>query len=759
MRRMFRWPTPRSVLFFCALAGAMILMNLALPQREPLAFLLLFSALACNRNPYAVFCAYLLSSVAALSWEATLAMAAQGCILLLAFVISRTFRREPGPERFAYAAAAQIPFLFLFPHEGYALFDFPIIAQKCILALFFLLAALFAEGGMRALLFRVFRCRLSGAELAQIGLLWLFLGMGLYAGLGPIVYSGITLLLLLAAVILTGNAAAVPFAVALAFPACIHEASLLPVAIYAVYACAALLLYPYGRIAAALAMTLTFLGVQFFLGLYATDAVTIALTILACVLPALIVALLPERLLTRAKSGLLFYRERVLPRIAVNRNRRAVGEQLYEVSSLFREIESAFLIPETTEDADKRIARKITSTLCASCPSYASCSRADLGESFLRLVRVGRAKGKVNLIDLPAELAKHCSNVAGVLFALNKELVDYCRVSAAMDTARAGRELLAKQAHGISEILKDIALRESEEYAVSGGEDALARALQERGILSSEIFVYGEDDSITVSMTLADSVSARKVCTVASDALGIPLALSEKIPLTHDRACFILTKKPRYDAAFGIAARPKAGETASGDTHSILKIDERRFLVALSDGMGSGASARDVSARTLSLLESFYKTKMPSETVLATVNSLIAFSADETFSCLDLAAVNLDTGCADIVKIGSPAGFLLTEGTLKILEGESLPIGMLETIRPATMRVTMCAGDFLIFMSDGVTAAFASSADLCAYLSTLRPLNPQALAENILTAALGRVTNHEPPDDMTVLTVKLTENA
>lgn len=759
MRRMFRWPTPRSVLFFCALAGAMILMNLALPQREPLAFLLLFSALACNRNPYAVFCAYLLSSVAALSWEATLAMAAQGCILLLAFVISRTFRREPGPERFAYAAAAQIPFLFLFPHEGYALFDFPIIAQKCILALFFLLAALLAEGGMRALLFRVFRCRLSGAELAQIGLLWLFMGMGLYAGLGPIVYSGITLLLLLAAVILTGNAAAVPFAVALAFPACIHEASLLPVAIYAVYACAALLLYPYGRIAAALAMTLTFLGVQFFLGLYATDAVTIALTILACVLPALIVALLPERLLTRAKSGLLFYRERVLPRIAVNRNRRAVGEQLYEVSSLFREIESAFLIPETTEDADKRIARKITSTLCASCPSYASCSRADLGESFLRLVRVGRAKGKVNLIDLPAELAKHCSNVAGVLFALNKELVDYCRVSAAMDTARAGRELLAKQAHGISEILKDIALRESEEYAVSGGEDALARALQERGILSSEIFVYGEDDSITVSMTLADSVSARKVCTVASDALGIPLALSEKIPLTHDRACFILTKKPRYDAAFGIAACPKAGETASGDTHSILKIDERRFLVALSDGMGSGASARDVSARTLSLLESFYKTKMPSETVLATVNSLIAFSADETFSCLDLAAVNLDTGCADIVKIGSPAGFLLTEGTLKILEGESLPIGMLETIRPATMRVTMCAGDFLIFMSDGVTAAFASSADLCAYLSTLRPLNPQALAENILTAALGRVANHEPPDDMTVLTVKLTENA
>ena len=150
---------------------------------------------------------------------------------------------------------------------------------------------------------------------------------------------------------------------------------------------------------------------------------------------------------------------------------------------------------------------------------------------------------------------------------------------------------------------------------------------------------------------------------------------------------------------------------------------------------------------------------MPSETVLATVNSLIAFSADESFSCLDLAAVSLDTGCADIVKIGSPAGFLLTEGKLKILEGKSLPIGMLDTIRPATLRVTMQAGDFLLFMSDGVTTAFASDADLCAYLSTLRPLNPQALAENVLSAALARVEGGEAPDDMTVLTVKLTENA
>ena len=323
-----------------------------------------------------------------------------------------------------------------------------------------------------------------------------------------------------------------------------------------------------------------------------------------------------------------------------------------------------------------------------------------------------------------------------------------------MDAARAGRRLLAEQAHGVSEILRRIALEQSEEYSFSEEESVVTSALAQAGLLSYEVFLYGEGSSFTVNVTLDGGVSGKELCAVVGDALHVPLSLAEKIPLTNDRACYVLKRKANFDAAFGVASRAKEGERASGDTHSILKIDERRFLVALSDGMGSGEDARDISDRTLSLFESFYKAKMPSETVLSTVNRLIAFSSEESFSCLDLAAVDLDTGCADVVKIGSPVGFLLSGEELKILEGESLPIGMLEAVHPATMRVTMQEDDFLIFMSDGVTSAFGSSADLCAYLSEQRPLNPQSLAEEILKTALSRY-HEKAEDDMTVLTVKL----
>ena len=174
--------------------------------------------------------------------------------------------------------------------------------------------------------------------------------------------------------------------------------------------------------------------------------------------------------------------------------------------------------------------------------------------------------------------------------------------------------------------------------------------------------------------------------------------------------------------------------------------------------MGSGDNAREVSDRTLSLFESFYKAKMPSDTVLTTVNRLISFSSEERFACLDLAAVNLDTGCADIVKIGSPAAYLLSGEELRVLEGESLPIGMLDAVHPATLRVTMKENDFLLFTSDGITSAYGSTSDFIAYLSALRPLNPQSLAEDILSDALKRYGG-SAEDDMTVVAVKLMKTA
>ncbi len=217
-----------------------------------------------------------------------------------------------------------------------------------------------------------------------------------------------------------------------------------------------------------------------------------------------------------------------------------------------------------------------------------------------------------------------------------------------------------------------------------------------------------------------------KTCAkIISDTLGRRYVLKDKIAVGGDKSCLIFGAPPRLDAAFGVAFAIKSGGKVSGDTHSVIRINNRTFLMALSDGMGSGEYARKVSESAISLIEAFYRAEMPQDNVLNTINKLLSFNRDERFTCIDIAAVNLETGRADFVKIGSPAGVILREGEIKVLESTSLPLGILDNLRPATSSEILKAGDIVVFMSDGITSAFPSMTELYEFLQGLKPLNPQ----------------------------------
>ena len=173
--------------------------------------------------------------------------------------------------------------------------------------------------------------------------------------------------------------------------------------------------------------------------------------------------------------------------------------------------------------------------------------------------------------------------------------------------------------------------------------------------------------------------------------------------------------------------------------------------------MGSGEYAHKISESTISLLESFYRAKMPSELVLSTVNKLLTFSKEESFACVDIAVVDLDSGRADIVKIGSPLGFILSDNTVKVLESATLPLGILESLHPDANAYALAENDILLFLSDGVVDAFGSATDLYEALRVLPVRNPQQLADELLSNAL-RAQNGIAKDDMTAVAVRLFKN-
>ncbi len=630
------------------------------------------------------------------------------------------------------------------------------VPQKVLVSgLIFLLATVFLVA-LKALLNKLLKCRLRGDELVFTCLFFTLVGVGICRLLSVNAYMGMAFFLLLLFSCATKDASVLLCAFCLSLPP-FFTARLSPERFF-LYGVTVCLFMKSGRLAAVCGLLSVFFAYGYFDGLYAYPTALLVQSLFAALLPCLFFILIPTPLIREMENKLIFYRERHLSRIAINRNRASVGEKLFEISTVFREIQTAFLSLGSNEaelGAKEYVRSCVLDEACKSCPQYERCPSAARQEGLDALIEVGCLKGRASLIDLPRALADICSRQNEILYALNRQLVDYRAYMTEAENAASGRNLLAGQAQGVSEILRGLALEQSEPLPVyADKERALHIALLGAGIVCSELLVYGEENDLTLSLITFGNADVKKIAAVASHLFGVNMMISEKLHLSKDKFCCILRRKPYFDAAFGIATLKKEGESASGDTHSVIKIDERKFMVALSDGMGSGEYAHKVSESAISLLESFYRAKMPSALVLSAVNKLMTFNKEESFACVDVAIVDLEDGRADIVKIGSPLGFILSGNTVKVLESASLPIGILDSLRPDTATYELLEDDILLFLSDGIADAFGSTADLYEVLRRVPARNPQQLADSLLEQAL-QAYGGKAKDDMTAVAVRL----
>ena len=756
-RKKFNFST---VLLYILLFIAMFALYYVGGNGEPFSLALLYAMLAAGLNPVVSCLLYALSGLSGFTLHFLPVYAGQAAILCIVFCVYAKLKKKASVLPLACVALSLALFVAFSPFTPYNIplklpFSLGAITQKIILSgLILLLSAMFTVA-LKALLNKLLRCRLKAEEIIFSVLFFVLCGVGICRIASVTAYMGIAFLVLLLFACATKDASALVCAFALSLPPAFVGVS--PERFF-IYGIAVVLFIKMGRLPAVLALLAVFFAYGYFDGIYALKTSLLVQSILSALIPSLLFLLIPSPLVRKMENKLVFYREKHLSRIAINRNRAAIGEQLFEISGVFREIQTTFAALSTNEaeeGAKEYIRGCVIESVCKSCANYRTCMARGLENGLNKLIDVGCAKGKTSLIDIPSDLAESCVNQSGVLYAVNRQIGDYRKYMLETENAASGRQLLANQAQGVSEILKNIALEQSEPLTIySEKEKQLNVALLKAGIVCSEVLIAGDEDSLTLSLVTFGKADVKKIAAIASHVLAAPLIISERLTLSKDKFCCILHRKPYFDAAFGVATLTKTGEIASGDTHSVIKIDERRFMIALSDGMGSGEYARRISESTISLLESFYRAKMPSSLVLSTINKLLTFSREETFACVDIAVVDLDNGEADIVKIGSPMGFILSGNALHILESASLPLGILESLHPDTSSYTLQEDDVLLFLSDGITSAFGSSSDLYETLKNIPASNPQQLADALLAKAVA-LYGGTAKDDMTVLAVRL----
>ncbi len=189
----------------------------------------------------------------------------------------------------------------------------------------------------------------------------------------------------------------------------------------------------------------------------------------------------------------------------------------------------------------------------------------------------------------------------------------------------------------------------------------------------------------------------------------------------------------------------------SGDYFTTFKTSNDKFVIMLSDGMGTGSAAAIGSTMSVEILSSLLKEGIDFESAINITNSaILANSGDETLSTIDMACIDLSTGKADFYKAGAAATLVRHGEKVVKLDRVALPIGILGNVEFSHASATLSEYDIVLMSSDGIW--IGDELQIAKQLSYYRGSSMENLAKRIATNAFEKDSS---TDDITVIAAQL----
>ena len=491
------------------------------------------------------------------------------------------------------------------------------------------------------------------------------------------------------------------------------------------------------------------------------------LSVVSIVVGGIIFMLLPKKLLSHIKSVLGADKDKYAIRSLVNRSKQGICKRMYELSAVFDEMKTVYknmvkgVIP--FDDAKEMLVSEITQKVCKNCPEKNKCLRVN-GQTtydvFDDLIERGFEKGRVNLLDVPQYLGSRCAKINLLLNTFNSVLKSYRNYSNMVGNMDASKVLIGEQLGGVSNVLRKLAeeINLNISFDVER-ENLIIEELAYINVGCREAIVYDENKlNKSVTLLVNGEVNSERIEKVVSKICKCKMkVVSVNASQIEGLQLVVLKNKPKFDIVFGSCSCSKQGVFKNGDAHSLIKLQNGQYLVALCDGMGSGEKAKEISNLCISLIESFYKAGFDNDIILSSVNKLLCLNNEENFSSVDLCVLDLHTNLCDFIKLGATYGVIKHTNGCEIVEGSNLPIGVLEENKPHITKKVLNEFDTLLLFSDGITDAFKTKEELILFISSLNTINAQTICEDIMDRAVD-LNDGQVKDDMTVLAVRIFPN-
>lgn len=523
--------------------------------------------------------------------------------------------------------------------------------------------------------------------------------------------------------------------------------------IYPIGACAANMAGKRGKIASAL----SFVFCSVFASLISYNIVSAVGMIIESLFGSALFLCVPEKICFKTGGYLAPPVDADMPsglKGALLMHLRDASSVLSDVSRTVEKVAVELSRINTPEHAD--VINRIEKNACTGCRLHDSCWNASRDKTLEAMGAMGAcvsAGGSNAVLEMPAELRERCIRREKVESSVFAAYFDFLSRLDAESRIKDVRDVLCDQFEGISYMLGDLSdeLIKDEKYDTKSA-NAICTALKNIGLVAAECGCKTDrlgrmSIELRVRKCGGIKINRMRILNIAETVLNREFE-PPIISANGDDVMIHLGEKPDYTVVSGIAQINSAGATVCGDAYSCFEDSKGRFIILLSDGMGTGGRAAVDSAMASGLMSQLIKAGFGFESALKILNSSMLFkSTDESLATVDIACIDLFSGKTTLLKAGAAPTVVVRSGKIARAESSSLPAGILRETAFDRADISIKAGDLVIMMSDGVSAGGTDW-----IYSEIKNYNGdvQALAERLADKA-SQMRDDGHADDITVI--------
>lgn len=269
---------------------------------------------------------------------------------------------------------------------------------------------------------------------------------------------------------------------------------------------------------------------------------------------------------------------------------------------------------------------------------------------------------------------------------------------------------------------------------------------------------------LTEDSKISENKDIEKIQAVLEKNLDEKLMINEvktKRLNKQGKRVFCYMSADKYLLQIGQDSKIKNGSPVSGDSILQIRLNDGKYLMAISDGMGSGPEARKSSQIAIKMLERLLMSGFDKNTSIDLINTTIMNANEEIFATLDIMIIDLFNGKVEFIKNGACPTYVKNGNSVHIIKSLSLPAGILKDINLTTYDKDIENQDIFVMCSDGILDAnveYKNKELWVKYLlEDIETTSVQKIADLILNEAVDN-SYGVTKDDMSLIVCKLILN-